>query len=104
MVFADIKMIMPDGKGLFLKIKESFPDVIRIILGGKEEDPAVLNAIQKNIAKTCILKPWDNNVSELTNKVFQTEKLLKDSNIFSLFVNLDQLPTIRASYQKIILL
>ncbi|MBC2579147.1 hypothetical protein HGI79_02265 [Clostridium sp. DJ247] len=104
MIFADFKMIMPDGKSLLLKIKEKFPNIVRVILGEKEEDPIVFNAIKRNIAKTCILKPWDQNILALCDKIFQTEERLKQLNFFSAsdIVNLDELPTIRASYQKII--
>lgn len=102
MIFADFKMIMPDGKSLLLKVKEKFPNVIRVILGGKEEDSVIFNAIQQNIAKTCILKPWDQNILVLANKIFETEERLKKSDLFSYIINLNELPTIRASYQKII--
>lgn len=102
MIFADFKMIMPNGKNLLLNVKERFPNIIRVILGGKEEDPVIFNAIQNNIAKTCILKPWDQNILVLSNKIFQTEERLKESHFFSYLVNLKELPTIRVSYQKIL--
>lgn len=102
MIFSDFKMIMSDGKGLLLKVKERFPSVIRVILGGKEEDSVIFNAIQNNIAKTCILRPWDQSILVLSNKIFQTEEKLKKSDFFSYFVNLNELPTIRTSYQKIL--
>ena len=102
MLFADFKMIMPDGKSLLLKVKEKFPNIIRIILGGKEEEPIIFNAVENNIAKTCILKPWSQNILSLSNKIFQTEERLKESDFFSYLVNLNDLPTIRQSYQKIL--
>ena len=47
MIFADFKMIMPDGKSLLLKVKEKFPNTIRIILGGKEEEPIIFKESSK---------------------------------------------------------
>lgn len=102
MLFADFKMVTADGKSILLKAKEMFPDVVRVILGGKEEDSLIFSSIQNNIAKTCVLKPWDQNILLLADKVFETEEKLKKSNIFSYIVNLTELPTIRASYQKIV--
>lgn len=102
MIFADFKMIMSDGKGLLLKVKERFPNTTRIILGGTEEDSIIFEAIQKNIAKTCILKPWSKNILSLSNKIFQTEERLKKSEFFSYLENVKELPTIRESYYKIL--
>ncbi len=102
MLFADFKMVTADGKSILLKAKEMFPDVVRVILGGKEEDSLIFSSIQNNIAKTCVLKPWNQNILLLADKVFETEEKLKKSNIFSYIVNLTDLPTIRASYQKIV--
>lgn len=54
MIFADINIAMPDGKELLSKVRENFTNVIRIALGGKEENSVIFDAIQKNIAKICI--------------------------------------------------
>jgi HD-like signal output (HDOD) protein len=73
-----------------------------VILGGSKEESVILDAIQKNIARTCILMPWEQKLLIFCNKTFQAEKRLKDLKLFSYFENLNELPTINTSYQKIL--
>ena len=76
---------MSDGKSLLLKVKESFPNIIRVILGGNQEETIILEAIQKNIARTSILKPWEQNILMFCNKIFQTKKDLRNQTFFPIF-------------------
>jgi HD-like signal output (HDOD) protein len=102
MLFADIRIDMPDGRNFLEKVKNTYPDVLRVILGESEEDYSVINAISHNIARACILKPWDVNALVLSNKIFAIEERLKEAKFFSYFIKLEDLPTINASYQRVL--
>ena len=103
-IVSDMKMPKMNGYELLSKVKIRFPNIVRIILSGFSEERIVFDALQKNIAKLYILKPWENN--ELINtieKVFQIENALrKNSNVLKLVNSAEELPTIKTSYQKII--
>lgn len=101
-IFLDIRIDELDGESLLQRIKDRFPNVIRIILGLYAEDPQLLDAIQKNLAKTSILTPWEENILELTNKIFKSEEHLKRTDLFKHFKNLNELPTIKISYRKVL--
>lgn len=102
LVITDMRMPVMDGYQLLEKIKELHPNTLRIILSGYSEKNTILAALQKNIAKLYILKPWDNNkLILLVDQIFETENILRDSNLLSLINNADELPTLKSSYQQI---
>lgn len=102
LVITDMRMPVMDGYQLLEKIKELHPNTLRIILSGYSEKNTILAALQKNIAKLYILKPWDNNkLILLVDQIFETENILRDSNLLSLITNADELPTLKSSYQQI---
>jgi HD-like signal output (HDOD) protein/ActR/RegA family two-component response regulator len=102
MVITDMKMPVMDGYQLLEQVKELHPNVLRIILSGYSEKNTILTALQKNIAKLYILKPWDNNkLVQLVDQIFQTENILRDSNLLGLINNAEELPTLNNSYRQI---
>ncbi|AGF56207.1 HD-like signal output (HDOD) protein [Clostridium saccharoperbutylacetonicum] len=102
-IVSDMKMPYMSGYELLSKVKELYPDIIRIILSGFSDEKVVFEALQKNIAKLYILKPWENDVLINTlEKVLQLEKVLKNNNILKLINKAEELPTIKTSYEKII--
>lgn len=102
LVITDMKMPVMDGYQLLEKIKELHPNVLRIILSGYSEKNTILNALQKNIAKLYILKPWDNNkLILLVDQIFETESILRDSHLLGLINNTEELPTLKNSYRKV---
>ena len=102
MVITDMRMPEMDGCQLLQKVKELHPSSLRIILSGYTEKNTILEALQKNIAKLYILKPWENNkLIELVDQLFATENILRDSNLLGLINNVDELPTLKSSYLQI---
>lgn len=102
MVITDMRMPEMDGYQLLQKVKELHPTSLRIILSGYAEKNTILEALQKNIAKLYILKPWENNkLLELVDQLFETENILRDSNLFALINSIDELPTLKSSYHQI---
>ena len=103
-IVSDMKMPKMTGYELLSQVKKRFPNIVRIILSGFSDERIVFDALQKNIAKLYILKPWENTVLINTiEKVFQIENVLKNNKkVLKLVNNADELPTIKTSYQKII--
>jgi len=103
-IVSDMKMPNMNGYELLSQVKKRFPNIVRIILSGFSDERIVFDALQKNIAKLYILKPWENNVLINTiEKVFQIENVLRNnSNVLKLVNNAEELPTIKTSYQKIL--
>lgn len=102
-IVSDMKMPSMTGYELLSKVKEKYPSIVRIILSGFSDERIVFDALQKNIAKLYILKPWENDVFIKTlEKVFKIENVLKSNNVLKLINNAEELPTIKTSYEKII--
>lgn len=103
-IVSDMKMPKMTGYELLSEVKKRFPNIVRIILSGFSDERIVFDALQKNIAKLYILKPWENTVLINTiEKVFQIENVLRNNEkVLKLVNNAEELPTIKTSYQKII--
>jgi len=103
-IVSDMKMPKMTGYELLGKVKKRFPNIVRIILSGFSDERIVFDALQKNIAKLYILKPWENDVLINTiEKVFEIESALRNNkNVLKLVNEAGELPTIKTSYQKII--
>jgi HD-like signal output (HDOD) protein len=103
MVVSDVRMPDMDGYELLAKIKAMFPKIMRVILCGYSDEQIVFKALQKNIAKLYILKPWeDEKFRNLVEQMFETERILGNTNLLSLINNIENLPTIQTNYQRII--
>ncbi len=103
LIVSDMRMPNMSGYELLSEVKKRFPHIVRIILSGFAEERIIFDALQKNIAKLYILKPWENNILiETIEKVFQIENVLNNNNVLKLINNAEELPTIKTSYQKII--
>lgn len=102
MIITDMRMPEMDGCQLLEKVKELYPNSLRIILSGYSDKHTILEALQKNIAKLYILKPWENNkLILLIDQLFETENILRDSKLLGLINKVDELPTLKSSYLQI---
>lgn len=103
LIISDMRMPDMTGYELLSEVKKRFPQIVRIILSRAAEERIIFDSLQKNIAKLYILKPWeDANIISVVDNVFKIEDLLKNnSNVLKLIKGADELPTIRASYQRI---
>lgn len=103
LVMSDMRMPNMDGYDLLMKIKEKYPSILRIILSGYSDESVVFRALQRNIAKLYIFKPWENDkLIKLIEQLFETEELLKNSNLLALVNDVEQLPTIKTNFQRIL--
>lgn len=103
LVISDLRIPLMSGYDLLTKVKEQYPSVIRIIMSGITEEASVFKAILNNVAKFYLLKPWGNlKLLDYINQIFETEETLKSKDLLNLINNIDKLPTIQDSYQKIL--
>ena len=103
LVISSMKMPLMDGYELLSYVKEQYPNVIRVIMSGYADEASVFKAILQNIAKFYILKPWSNEkLLEYIGQIFETEDTLRSNNLLNFINNIEKLPTIETSYQKIL--
>lgn len=103
LIISDMRMPFMDGYELLTQVKIMYPKIIRIILSGYSDEKVVFKALQKNIAKLYIMKPWDNEkLLMIIDQVFRTEEILTSANLLTLINGTEHLPTIKESYQRIL--
>ncbi|MDA3845775.1 MAG: response regulator [Vallitaleaceae bacterium] len=103
LVISDMRMPGMDGYDFLSKVKTQYPDVLRIILSGYSDEKIVFKALQKNVAKLYMFKPWENEKLKNTIiNVLETQDILCDHDLLTLINNVEQLPTIPDNYVKVI--
>ncbi len=103
LVITDMRMPHMDGYELLSQIKGLYPRIIRIILSGYSDEKVVFKALQKNIAKLYVMKPWDNDkLLIIIDQIFKMEEMLTSANLLTLINGTEHLPTIEESYQRIL--
>lgn len=103
LIVSDMRMPFMDGYQLLNIVRNKYPKILRIILSGYADEKIVHKALLYNICKIYIMKPWNNeSLIKLIDNIFQTEKMLTNKDLLQLINNLEQLPTIHASYQRVI--
>ncbi len=102
MIITDMRMPEMDGCQLLERVKKLYPNSLRIILSGYTDKNTILEALKNNTAKLYILKPWENDkLLLLVDQLFETENLLRDSELLGLINRIDELPTLKNSYCQI---
>ncbi len=103
LVICSMNLEHMDGYELLSIIKKQYPQVIRVIMSGNVEEASVFKAILQNIARFYILKPWkDEKLLEYIGQIFEAELILNSQELKLLINDIDKLPTIETSYQKIL--
>ncbi len=102
LIISDLKMPQMNGYELLKQVKQSFKFVIRVLMSENPEESIVLKALQKNYASINIVKPLkDQYMINLINQLIITQEILAENNLVSLVNNMEELPTIKRNYQKI---
>ena len=103
LIISDMKMPYMDGYELLSKVKELYPKVVRVILSGYSDEKVLFQALQKNIARLYVFKPWKNEeLLQIVTQLLKTEDILNNSNLLNLINNIENLPTIKVNYQRIV--
>lgn len=102
LVVSDIRMPGMNGFDFLRHVKEKHPTTMRVALSGYTDSRVIYKALEENVAKMYMFKPWDNReLLSTIDKMFQLEEVLKDKKIMDLINNLDDLPTIPDLYTRI---
>ncbi len=56
---SDVKMPHFNGLDFLVKVKELYPDIIRVVLSGHNDVQLVLEAVNKRSIDRYLTKPWD---------------------------------------------
>lgn len=103
MIVSDMRMPGMNGYELLAKVKELYPNTMRIILSGYADEKVVFRALQKNIARLYMFKPWENDyLISLVSRMFEIEEMLNDKNLLAIINNIESLPTIKENYLRIV--
>lgn len=103
LVLTDMRMPGMDGFTLLKKVKELRSETIRMILSGMIDEKIVFRALLQNVATIYYFKPWkETKLLEVIRQLFETEEQLKDAELLKYVNDMNDIPTIKASYQRII--
>lgn len=103
LIISDMRMPKMDGYELLKIVKNKYPSVIRIILSGYADEDIIFKAIQTNIAKLYIYKPWDDEtLKKIIKNVFYIEQLIKDKKLLEIINNIDYVPTLKNLYLNVL--
>lgn len=103
LILCDMKMPYIDGYELLSIVKEISPRTIRIILSGYSDEKVVFKALQKNIARLYVFKPWKNDeLVKLIENILETEETLTNNQLLGFINNIENLPVMKTSYQKLV--
>lgn len=102
LIITDIRMPDMDGFQLLAQVKKLYPRVLRVTLSGFTDSKSILKALEENLAKLYVFKPWDNQELLLTvDRLFEVEDMLNNASLLELINNISSLPTVPALYNEL---
>lgn len=102
MVISDMRMPEMDGYALLREVKAKYPDTVRLILSGYADERIIFDALQNNLAKLYLFKPWNNEeLLGIINRILGAEDELKAMRLFETINGLDDLPTHLTTYNRL---
>jgi type II secretory ATPase GspE/PulE/Tfp pilus assembly ATPase PilB-like protein/DNA-binding response OmpR family regulator len=88
LIISDYRMPGMNGAEFLRRVKDAFPDTIRIMLTGHAHTNAVMGAVNEGAVYKFILKPWDDDDLRVTvalaleqHDLIQRNRLLKRENV-----------------------
>ena len=102
LIISDIRMPSMNGFDLLKKVKEMHPLTLRVALSGYTDSKKIYKALEENIAKMYMFKPWDNKeLLNIIDQMLELEDLLKNRELLDLINNINDLPTVPQLYLDI---
>jgi HD-like signal output (HDOD) protein len=102
MVISDMRMPDMDGYALLREVKHLYPHTIRLILSGYTDERIIFDALQNNLAKLHLFKPWNNEeLLGIINRILDAEEELKQMRLFEAINGLDDLPAHLTTYNRL---
>jgi putative nucleotidyltransferase with HDIG domain len=97
----DMRMPGMDGCQLLEKVKELYPQIVRIILSGYSERDLVFSSV--GLAHQFLSKPCDAETLKTTvSRASAMRELLEDEFLVKIVSSIDSLPSVPALYQEVI--
>lgn len=105
LLITDIRMPLMDGYELLRIVKEKYPLTLRVALSGYTDNVKIYKALEDNIVKLYLFKPWNNDeLRQIIDKIFDQESTLQNKNLLQLINNINDLPTVPNLYKEITIL
>jgi HD-like signal output (HDOD) protein/CheY-like chemotaxis protein len=100
-VVTDMRMPGMSGAELLEVVQREYPDTIRLILSGQAETESVMKAL--GVSHQFLSKPCDAEILQGTiARAFTLRDLAGNQAIKTLVARIDKLPTLPATYQKLV--
>jgi len=100
-LITDMRMPEMDGIALLEQVIQNHPSVIRMIMSGNVEEPAILRAA--NLAHQLIAKPCDiEKMRNIIEETCQLRDLLSDRKLIKLVTGIKNLPSVPTLYFDLI--
>jgi HD-like signal output (HDOD) protein len=100
-VISDYRMPEMDGYQFLTTVKETYPQVNRVILSGFLDQKLLIRAISSGLATTYFTKPWDKDVLlQKISHLLQMRVILKNKTLLETINTIEKLPTISSLFQK----
>jgi HD-like signal output (HDOD) protein len=101
-VVTDMRMPGMSGAELLEIVQRDYPDTIRLILSGQAETASVMKAL--GVSHQFLSKPCDAEILQGTiSRAFALRDLAGNSAVKALVARINKLPTLPATYQKLVL-
>ncbi len=105
LIISDMRMPEMNGYELLSLVKEKHPNSIRIILSGYTDKELILKSIINGIAKTYIMKPWDNEeLLKYVNHLFTIYDAINSKPLKEIVNGIDNLPVLPQIFTQSLLL
>ncbi len=102
MVVSNVRMCVMEGAELLRKVKERYPETLRVAMGTAKDSALIYSALEENLAKMYLLEPWDDEAFlSLMEHSFQFEEGLKSKELLEFINNMEDLPTVPTLYTNI---